>query len=102
MDNSTQFDNRRFKEFLSEIHVEHRFSFIVHLQSNGEAKAINQTILHGLKTHLTYAKSSWEEDLYNILWAYHTTSKMPMGETPFRLAFGTEVVILLDIGLPTF
>ena len=73
----------------------------MHLQSNGEAEAMNRTILHGLKTRLTHTKSSWAEDLYNILCAYRTTSKTPMGETPFRLAFGTEAVIPLDIGLST-
>ena len=39
------------------------------------------------------------DDLYNIFWACHTTSKTPTGETPFRLAFSTKVVIPLDIRL---
>ena len=72
----------------------------MHPQSNGEAEAMNRIILHELKTYLTYSKSSWAEDLYNILWAYQTTSKTPIEETPFRLAFGTEAVIPLDLGLP--
>ena len=67
IDNGTQFDSQRFKEFLSELHIEHRFISVVHPQSNGEAEAMNQTILHGLKTRLTHAKSSWVEDLYNIM-----------------------------------
>ena len=100
MDNGAQFDNKRFKEFLEELHVEHRFTSVAHPRSNGEAEATNRIILHGLKTRLTHAKSSWAEDLYNILWAYRTTSKTPTRETPFRLAFGTEVVIPLDLGLP--
>ena len=100
-DNGTQFDNQRFKEFLIELHVEHRFTFVAHPQTNGEADATNQTILYRLKTRLTHTKSSWMEDLYNILWSYHTTSKTPMGKMPFRLAFGIEVVIPLDIELPT-
>ena len=101
MDNGTQFDSQRIKEFLDKLHIEHRFTFVAHSQSNGEAEATNRTILYGLKTHLTHAKSLWVEDLYNILWAYHITSKTPMGETSFRLAFGTKVIIPLDIGLPT-
>ena len=36
-----------------------------------------------------------------MLWAYRTTPRIPTGETPFRLTFGTEAIIPLDIGLPT-
>ena len=99
MDNGTQFDNHRFEEFLSGLHVEHRFISVVHTQSNGEVEATNWTILYGLKIYLTHAKSSWAEDLYNILWAYQTTSKTLTRETPFRLTFGMEAIIPLDIGL---
>ena len=100
-DNDKQFDNKKFKEFLAELHIEHRLTLVAHPQSNGEAEATNQIILHGLKTYLTHAKSLWAEDLYNILWASHTTSKNLMGETPFRLAFRMEAVIPLDIELST-
>ena len=100
-DNDTHFDSQRFKEFLSELHIEHRFISVAHPQSNGEVEAMNRTILHGLKTHLTHAKSLWAENLYNILWTYRTTSKTLTGEMLFRLAFGMEAVIPLDIGLST-
>ena len=73
----------------------------MHPRSNREAEATNRTILPGLKTRLTHVNSSWAEDLYNILWAYHTTSKTLTGEMPFRLAFETKAVIPLDIELPT-
>ena len=34
-----------------------------------------------------------------MLWAYKTTRKLATQETPFALAFGTEVVALVEIGL---
>ena len=100
-DNGKQFDNKKFKEFLAKLHIEHRFTSIAHPQSNREAEATNRTILHGLKTHLTHAKSSWVNDLYNMLWAYRTILKTSTRETPFRLAFDTEAIIPLDIKLST-
>jgi hypothetical protein len=30
------------------------------------------------------------------------TARTPTGETPFRLTFGTEAVILVEIGLTSF
>ena len=40
--------------------------------------------------------------LPNILWAYRTTARTPTGETPFRLTYGTEAVIPIEIGLNTW
>ena len=34
-----------------------------------------------------------------MLWAYRTTVRIPTGETPFKMAFGTEVVIPVEIGV---
>ena len=33
------------------------------------------------------------------MWAYRTTTRTLTGETPFRLTYGTEVVILVEIGV---
>ena len=35
----------------------------------------------------------------NVLWAYRATARTPTGETPFRLTYGTEVVILVEVGV---
>ena len=35
----------------------------------------------------------------NILWAYKTTARTPTGETPFRLTYGTEAVIPVEVGV---
>ncbi|GFS34966.1 hypothetical protein Acr_00g0037010 [Actinidia rufa] len=55
-----------------------------------------------LKARLERSKSEWAEDLPSILWAYHTTSRIPTGETPYSMVFGTESVIPVEIGVPSF
>ena len=35
----------------------------------------------------------------NVLWAYRTTARTPTGETPFRLTYGTELVIPVEVGV---
>ena len=37
------------------------------------------------------------EELPGVLWAYRTTARIPTTETPFRLTYGTEVVILVEV-----
>lgn len=36
-----------------------------------------------------------------MLWAYRTTSRQPIGETPFTMTYKTEVVIPTELGLHT-
>ena len=35
-------------------------------------------------------------------WAYRTTARTPIGETSFRLAYGSEVVIPAEVGLTSY
>ena len=38
----------------------------------------------------------------SILWAYRTTTRTPTGETPFRLTYESEAVILAEVGLTSY
>ena len=58
----------------------------------------NRTLLKIIKTKLNDAKGAWLEELPNVLWAYRTTARTPTGETPFRLTYGTEAVIPVEVG----
>ena len=46
-----------------------------------------------IKTQLEGAKGVWPNELSGVLWAYKTTVRTSIGETPFKLAYGSEVVI---------
>ncbi|GFZ11448.1 hypothetical protein Acr_22g0008460 [Actinidia rufa] len=101
-DNARQFDNDKFRLFCSGFAISHHFSSPGHPQANGQVEVTNRTILRNLKARLERSKSEWAEDLPSILWAYHTTSRIPTGETPYSLVFGTESVIPVEIGMPNF
>ena len=59
----------------------------------------NRTLLKIIKTKLDEAKGAWPEELPNVLWAYRTTARTPTRETPFRLTYGTEAVIPVEVGV---
>ena len=44
-------------------------------------------------------KGVWPEELPSVLWAYRTTVRTPIRETPFNLTYSTEAVIPVEIGL---
>ncbi|XP_075654796.1 uncharacterized protein LOC142624959 [Castanea sativa] len=59
----------------------------------------NRTLLKIIKARLDDAKGAWLEELLNVLWAYKTTARTSTGETSFRLTYGTEAVILVEVGI---
>ena len=50
-----------------------------------------------IKTLLEGAKGVWLDKLPGVLWAYRTTVRTPTGETPFKLAYGSETIILAEV-----
>ena len=52
-----------------------------------------------LKTKLEDLKGKWVEYLPEDLWAHRTMHKLATQETPFALAFGTEVVAHVEVRL---
>ncbi|GKV00920.1 hypothetical protein SLEP1_g13528 [Rubroshorea leprosula] len=65
-------------------------------------ESVNKCILEGIRPRLEQHKAKWADELNNVLWAYRTTSRTATGETPYHLAFGTEAVIPVEIGIPSF
>ena len=57
----------------------------------------NRSLLKIIKTQLKGSKGVWPDELPGVLWAYRTTVRTPMGETPFKLAYGTEAVIPTEV-----
>ena len=101
-DNGKQFDNSAFKNFCSELGIRNHYSSPAHTQANGQVEVTNRTLLKIIKTRLEGAKGIWPDELPSVLWAYRTTVRTPTGETPFRLAYGTDAVIPAEIGLTSY
>jgi hypothetical protein len=55
-----------------------------------------------LKKKLEKKKGAWVEYVPEVLWSYRTTRRTPTGETPFSLTYGTEAVIPVEVGSPSF
>ncbi|GLU06784.1 hypothetical protein SLE2022_237810 [Rubroshorea leprosula] len=101
-DNGTQFNCSSFRDFCSSYGIKLQFTSVYHLESNGMVESVNKCILEGIRPRLEQHKAKWADELNNVLWAYRTTSRTATGETPYHLAFGTEAVIPVEIGVPSF
>ena len=100
--NGKQFDNNAFRDFCSELGIKNHYSSPAHPQANRQVEVTNRSLLKIIKTCLEGAKGIWLDELPSVLWAYRTTMRTPTGETPFRLAYGTETVIPVEVGLTSY
>ena len=98
-DNERQFDSNKFRNFCRELGIKNHYSSPGHPQANGQTEVINQILLKLIKARLEGAKGAWPEELPRVLWTYRTTARTLMGETPFKLIFGIEAVILVEVGM---
>ena len=98
-DNGKQFDNLKFKNFCTKLGIKNYYSSPAHPQSNEQTKVIIRTLKAAWKSKLENLKGKWVEYLPEVLWAYRTTRKSTTQETPFDLAFGSEAVALVEVGL---
>ncbi|XP_022142775.1 protein NYNRIN-like [Momordica charantia] len=98
-DNGKQFDNAKFKDFCHKLGISHLCSSLAHPKANWEVEAFKKIIKRGLKLRLDARKGRWIEELPEVLWSYRTTPRT--GETPFTMAFGSEAMVPVEIGMPT-
>ena len=100
--NGKQFDNSAFRDLCSELGIKNHYSSPAHPQANGQVEVTNRSLLKIIKTLLEGAKGIWSNELPSILLAYRTTARTPTGETPFRLAYGSDAVIPAEVGLSNY
>nr|GEV99869.1 reverse transcriptase domain-containing protein [Tanacetum cinerariifolium] len=62
----------------------------------------NRSLREGIKARLGEGNKNWVEELPHVLWAHRTMIKSSHGDTPFSLTYGTEAVIPVEIGMPTY
>ncbi|XP_057426101.1 uncharacterized protein LOC130719494 [Lotus japonicus] len=97
MDNGTQFTSALTRDFCADLGIDMRFTSVEHPQTNGQAEAANKVILNGLKKKLDEAKGWWVEEFPDVLWAYNTTVQTSTGETPYRLTYGSDTMLPVEV-----
>ncbi|XP_025636025.1 uncharacterized protein [Arachis hypogaea] len=97
-DNGRQFTDNKLGLFLKNFNIQHRFSSVEHPQTNGQAEAANRVVLQAIKKKLDNAKGEWAELIPEVLWSYNTTIHNTTGETPFKLVYGSEALIPIEVG----
>ncbi|XP_062151978.1 uncharacterized protein LOC133860372 [Alnus glutinosa] len=87
---------------ITKLRIQNYYSSVLYPKANGQVEATNKTLVRTLKKKLEKKKGAWVESVPEVFWSYRTTKRTPADETPFSLTYGTEAVILAEVGSPSF
>jgi len=99
--NALYFKNQVLIRLVEKYKFRHSFSSSYNPLSNGQAEAFNKVLCKILKKMVSRSKRDRHERLSEALWAYRTTARTATGCTPYNLVFGSEVVLPVEVQLPS-
>ena len=102
-DQGKSFENNLFRELCSLAKVKKLCISPYHLETNGQCKCFNATLISMLGTLPSHAKKNWQEWITALTHAYNCTVSPVTGFSPYFFMFGRNPKLPLDIdlGIPT-
>ncbi|KAK2443828.1 protein NYNRIN [Trifolium repens] len=98
-DQGSVFTGRKMQEFAQKIGFRLLTSTPYYAQANGQVEAANKIIINLIKKHIAQKPRNWHKTLDQVLWACRNSPKESTNTTPFRLTYGHDAVLPVEIYL---
>ncbi|XP_052110376.1 uncharacterized protein LOC127741622 [Arachis duranensis] len=70
-------------------------------QANGQVEAANKILISLIKKHIGNKPRTWHETLSQVLWAYRNSPRGSTKTSPYKLVYGHDEMLPLEINLNT-
>nr|GEU85302.1 reverse transcriptase domain-containing protein [Tanacetum cinerariifolium] len=77
--------------------VTHRLATPYHPQTSGQVEVSNRGLKRILERTVGENRASWPDKLDDALWAFQTACKTPIGCTPYKLVYGKECHLPIEL-----
>jgi transposase InsO family protein len=89
------------QRFIIKYNITWNYSTGYYPQANGLAEAFNKMLGKILKKTVTKNRRDWHDRTFEALWANCVTVRTPTQATPYSLVYGSDVVLPLEVQLPS-
>nr|GEX48921.1 reverse transcriptase domain-containing protein [Tanacetum cinerariifolium] len=96
-DRDTHFCNDQFAKVMLKYRVTHRLYTAYHTQTSGQVEVSNRGLKRILERTVGENRASWSDKLYDVLWAFRTAFKTPIGCTPYKLVYGKAYHLPIEL-----
>eukprot|EP00253_Pinus_taeda_P026136 PITA_26136 len=99
-DNATNFKAKELVDMIESMGIQVVHSTSYYPQGNGLAESSNKSLVRVIKKLLEENKKRWDSKLKFAIWADRVTIKKSIGNSPFKLVYGADVVFTIQLILP--
>nr|GEZ31675.1 reverse transcriptase domain-containing protein [Tanacetum cinerariifolium] len=96
-DHGTHFCNDQFIKVMLKYGVNHRLATAYHPQTSGQVEVSNCGLKRILERTVGKNHASWSDKLDDLLWAFCTAFKTPIGCTPYKLVYGKACHLQIEL-----
>ncbi|KAK3104816.1 hypothetical protein FSP39_010929 [Pinctada imbricata] len=99
-DQGAQFESQVFQEMCRFLKINKTRTTPYHPRSDGMVERLNRTIKDMIAKYVSANQTDWDRYIDGLVLAYNTSLHESTGITPYRLVFGTECTVRIDIITP--
>nr|GEW11323.1 retrovirus-related Pol polyprotein from transposon TNT 1-94 [Tanacetum cinerariifolium] len=96
-DRSMHLCNDQFAKVMLKYGVTHRLATVYHPQTSGQVEVSNRGLKRILERTVGENRASWLDKLDDVLWAFRTAFKTPIGCTPYKLVYGKACHLPIEV-----